>query len=263
MNHQHTTDERAMYAVTAKDRKDICLVIPTYNNAGTLLHVVGDALASGLQIIVVNDGSTDATEDILARVSNIEVVSYTPNKGKGNALREAFKRAKSMGFRYAITMDSDGQHFASDIPIFLRAVHKHPDAMIVGSRDLESENMPSKNSFANRFSNFWFHLQTLQYLPDTQTGYRLYPLAYLGSLWWVTSRYEAELEILVSLAWKGVKLLPVSIRVYYPPAGERVTHFRPCADFIRISILNTILCILALCYGYPRILFNKLKGAKN
>lgn len=57
--------------------------------------------------------------------------------------------------------------------------------------------MPAGNTFANKFSNFWFKVQTCKSLPDTQTGYRLYPLKQMGTMWWVTSRYEAELEMLV------------------------------------------------------------------
>lgn len=236
---------------------DLCIIIPTYNNAGTVRRVVDDAMQSGLKVLVVNDGSTDDTLHRLADLDGIELVTYADNRGKGHALREGFKRARQMGYKYAITMDADGQHFAADIPAFLQIHEQHPDALIVGSRNLQSANMPGKNTFANKFSNFWFHVQTLQYLPDTQTGFRLYPLNAYGSLWWITSRYEAELELLVSAAWKGVKIIDVPIDVYYPPQGQRVSHFRPAYDFTRISILNTVLCLLAIGYGYPRMMFQR------
>ena len=80
----------------------------------------------------------------------------------------------------------------------------------------------------------------------------------MGGLKVLTSRYEAELEMLVFSAWKGVRLLPVKVGVYYPPAAERVTHFRPAYDFFRISVLNTVLCFLAVVYGYPMLLFHRL-----
>lgn len=236
----------------------LCIIIPTYNNAGTVCRVVQEAQQSGLKVLVVNDGSTDGSAALLSALADVELVSYEINRGKGHALLEGFRRARQLGYDYAITMDADGQHYASDIPVFLQIHEQCPDALVVGSRNLQSENMPGKNTFANKFSNFWFHLQTLQCLPDTQTGFRLYPLKAFGSLWWITSRYEAELELLVSAAWKGVKLIAVPIRVYYPPQGERVTHFRPAYDFTRISILNTILCLLAVVYGYPRMLFQKI-----
>ena len=157
-----------------------------------------------------------------------------------------------------ITLDGDGQHYPEDLPAFFEMAEKHPDAMLIGSRNLRMENMPGGNTFANKFSNFWFKVQTGVSLPDTQSGFRLYQLDKLGSLWYLTSRYEAELEMLVAQCWKRVEMVPVPIDVYYPPAGERVTHFRPFWDFFRISILNTILCILALLYGYPSKLLRKL-----
>ena len=88
-------------------------------------------------------------------------------------------------------------------------------------------------------------------LKDTQTGYRLYPLRKLHGLSLLTSRYEAELELLVFSSWHGVDIISEEVSVYYPPREERVSHFRPVADFTRISVLNTILCVLAIVYALP------------
>ena len=198
-------------------------------------------------MIIVNDGSTDETPEVLKTLSDtITIVSYAKNRGKGHALVEGFRKAKELGFTHAVTMDADGQHFADDIPLLLEEMKKDPEAIIVGSRNLTEENMPRQNTFANRFSNFWFHLQTGINLPDTQSGFRLYPLASLKGLSLITSRYEAELELLVFAAWAGISVKAVNVRVYYPPAEERVSHFRPVYDFFRISVLNTILCVMAL-----------------
>ena len=228
----------------------LCIIIPTYNNAGTIRQVVDDACRICADVIVVNDGSTDDTSEILTTLpSTTTVVSYAKNKGKGHALVEGFRKAKELGFTHAVTMDADGQHFADDIPLLVKAMKKNPDAIIVGSRNLTEENMPPQNTFANRFSNFWFRLQTGIDLPDTQSGFRLYPLASLKGLSLITSRYEAELELMVFAAWAGVSVLSVPVRVYYPPAEERVSHFRPVYDFFRISVLNTVLCIGALLHA--------------
>ena len=228
----------------------LCIIIPTYNNAGTIRQVVVDACRICANVIVVNDGSTDDTSEILTTLpSTTTVVSYAKNKGKGHALVEGFRKAKEQGFTHAVTMDADGQHFADDIPLLVKAMKKNPDAIIVGSRNLTEENMPPQNTFANRFSNFWFRLQTGIDLPDTQSGFRLYPLASLKGLSLITSRYEAELELMVFAAWAGVSVLSVPVRVYYPPAEERVSHFRPVYDFFRISVLNTVLCIGALLHA--------------
>ena len=243
-----------------EERKDICVVMPTYRNAGTVLDVVRRILAQGLPLIVVNDGSPDDTGRLLSDAGlPVEVLTHAQNRGKGIALRTGLEHARKAGYRYAVTIDSDGQHFPEDLPLFVAAIQENPGALIVGSRDLKAENMPGGNSFANRFSNFWFRLQTFRDLPDTQTGYRAYPLDRLPSLRLLTARYEAELALLVFSAWKGVKLVPVPVRVHYPEAEERVSSFRPFRDFARISVLNTVLCGLALVYGYPRMLVNALK----
>lgn len=236
----------------------ICAVIPTYNNQNTILRVIQQVKAQVHDVIVVNDGSTDQTASLLASVGDIHVVEYPKNRGKGYALKQGFLEARRRGFTHVVTVDADGQHRAEDIPLLLAAHKESPRALLVGSRNLAADNMPRSNTFANRFSNFWFYVQTLHRLPDTQTGFRLYPLSALPRLCWLTDKYEAELELLVLAAWKGVELRPVPVSVYYPSPAERVSHFRPLMDFGRISVLNTVLCVLAVVYGYPRMLFNKL-----
>ena len=237
----------------------ICTIMPTYNNGGTLHDVVERVLTYCKDVSGVNDGCTDNSPEVLSLLGErITVVDYGRNRGKGYALKQGFKKAKQMGFDYAITIDSDEQHYPEDIPLFVEALEQHPGALIVGSRNLKQENMPGKNTFANKFSNFWFRLQTWIDLPDTQTGYRLYPLKWLPRIF--SARYEAELSLLVFSAWRGTDLVPIKVNVYYPE--DRVTHFRPFWDFFRISVLNTVLCLVALVYGWPSRLIHKLFGRK-
>lgn len=240
----------------------ICVVVPTYNNAGTLRRVVDDILCYCSDVIVVNDGSTDATAEILSSIKEITVVSFPANKGKGAALKAGFRKAVSMGFDYAITLDSDGQHYAKDIPQFVKTIVENPDSLVIGARDLSCVDINGKSSFANKFSNFWFKVQTGRKLEDTQTGFRAYPLKKLYGLSILTKRYEAELELLVFAAWNGVRIISIPIHVYYPPQSERVSHFRPGPDFTRISILNTILCFGAIVYGLPVRLARNIKDKK-
>lgn len=227
------------------------VIIPTYNNAGTVAKVISDVKAFTADVIVVNDGSTDDTRDILATIDDIRVIDYPNNKGKGYALKLGLKRAYEWGYRYAITIDSDGQHYADDIPTFIESIEQKPDSLLIGARNLTAENMPSKNTFANRFSNFWYKVETGQELSDTQSGFRLYPLEKLQNIHFITRRYEFEVEIIVRAAWRGVNVENVPIKVYYPPVEERVSHFRPLHDFTRISILNTVLVLYALLLYYP------------
>ena len=234
-----------------------CVIIPTYNNSGTVADVVERALKVCPDVIVVNDGSTDNTEAELCGI-NVMVLNHETNMGKGKALKTGLRYAGMNGFTHAVTLDADGQHFPEDIPVLLEASAQHPGDVIVGCRNLTSENMPRGNTFANRFSNFWFRLQTARKLDDTQSGFRVYPLDALHGMGLVTSRYEAELEILVYAAWHGVDVQGVPVRVWYAPEGERVSHFRPFWDFFRISILNTILCFGALLVGLPLALLRKI-----
>ena len=237
----------------------VCVIIPTYNNAGTVTQVIQSVSDYCDDIIVVCDGPTDGTEGLVRQCSTpVRVVAYRPNKGKGKALAAGFREALTEGFRYAITIDSDGQHYASDIPAFVETASEHPDTLIIGSRGLKHDNMPQKSTFANKFSNFWFMVQTGRKLPDTQTGFRLYPLRKMGRMRLLTSRYEAELELLVRSAWRDIPIVPIPISVYYPPQEERVSFFRPGKDFTRISILNTFFCFAAILYGYPSIFARRL-----
>lgn len=257
----------ADFMMVGVEENEVCAVIPTYQNAKTLLKVVTDVHRVVDTVFVVDDGSNDGTAALLDKATGNErpekVLTHPKNCGKGAALKTGLTYARQQGFRYAVTVDADGQHRADDIPALLKAVEEEPDALAIGSRGLQHENMPAKSTFANRFSNFWFALQTLQRLPDTQSGLRVYPLRCLHGLRWMSARYEAELTLLVFSAWAGVKLLPVPVSVYYPPRDQRVTHFRPGRDFTRISVLNTLLCFLMVVYGWPRIFCRQIaRGVK-
>ena len=231
--------------------KKCCVIIPTYNNHQTIEQVINDVLKYTDQVVVVNDGSTDTTSEILIKFNNIEVVNYPKNKGKGYALRKGFRFSWSKGYEYAITIDSDGQHFASDLPTFVEAIEENPNAIIIGNRNMEQAGIPSKSSFGNRFSNFWFRFETGIKMPDTQSGYRLYPLKPISKMIFFTRKYEFEIEVIVRAAWKGVNVTDVPIQIYYAPIETRISHFRPFRDFSRVSILNTFLVIYALLIVKP------------
>lgn len=253
-------DTRISQKKTLRDR-GICVIIPTYDNCGTIVDIVKRAQNQCSDVIVVSDGCTDGTVDLLnAMDSPPTVIELKRNCGKGAALRAGFRYALAKGFAYAITIDGDGQHYPEDLPSLLDANMRHPGAIIVGERkDLDTVERSKGSRFANSFSNFWFFVQTGRRLKDTQTGYRLYPLKHLRGLSLLTSRYEAELELMVFASWHGVKLFSEPVRVYYPPREERVSHFRPGMDFLRISILNIVLTVLAVVYGLPLRLFNALR----
>lgn len=228
-----------------------CVIIPTYNNQQTISQVITDVLKFTNNIIVVNDGATDSTLELIKAFTSIQIISYSPNRGKGIALRTGIKAAQDKGYCYAITIDSDGQHFADDIPVFIDKIEEAPDSLLIGARNLNQENMPKKNTFGNKFSNFWFMLFTGINLPDTQSGYRLYPIQKMKGARYFTSKYEFEIEVSVKAAWRGIPVLPVPIKVFYAEGDKRISHFRPGKDFTRISLLNVYLFVPAMLWYKP------------
>lgn len=239
------------------DELKICVIVPTYNNHKTLNRVLNSVLEYTNKVVIVNDGSTDETATILKDYSDLVQIHHEENSGKGVALRNGFKKAIDLGYEYAITIDSDGQHFASDIPVFINEVVIDKNVLLIGGRNMTQEGVPKKSSFGNKFSNFWFWFETGIKLEDTQSGYRLYPLKSIPKKYF-TRKFEFEIEVIVRSAWKGVIVKNVPIKVLYDPS-ERVSHFRPFKDFTRISILNTILVVITLLYIKPRDLFFSLK----
>ncbi|MDR3309677.1 MAG: glycosyltransferase family 2 protein [Tannerella sp.] len=239
-----------------------CVIIPTYNNVGTVKAVVDDVWERTGQVVIVNDGSTDGTTEILKPYERggVEIISYRRNRGKGYALRKGFYCAESF-YRGAITLDADGQHSVEEIAEFLPLIKEHPQAVIVGQRIIEGD-MPAKNTFANSFSNFWFTVFTWRRLRDTQNGYRYYPLFAMSEMYPFCRGYAAEFELLVRCAWRGFRFITVPVHVYYPPKDKRVSHFRPVVDFLRITALNIILIPLAIVYGYPSLLYYRLYPKK-
>jgi len=236
----------------------VCVIIPTFNNQNTLKRVVDGVLHYTNDIIIVNDGSTDGTADILKDYPKLTQIHFSKNKGKGAALREGCKKATQNGFEYAITIDSDGQHYPDDIPVFLNELEKEDRALLIGSRNMTQDSVPKGSSFGNKFSNFWFWAETGIRLNDTQSGYRLYPLNPLNKIKFYTNKFEFEIEVIVKAAWNGIPVKNVPVKVLYDE-NERVSHFRPFKDFARISVLNTWLVLVALLYIKPRDLLLKLK----
>lgn len=237
-----------------------CVIIPTYNNYKTLQQVIEGILVYTEAVIVVNDGSTDTTSEILLQFPQIQQIHLLKNKGKGNALRHGFNHAESLGYRYAITIDSDGQHFPEDISVFIKALEqeKNKKLLLIGARSMTQLGVPKKSSFGNKFSNFWFWVETGNRLVDTQSGFRLYPLFAMKNLKLYTNKFEFEIEAIVKAAWSGIEVKNIPIQVHYE-LENRVSHFRPFKDFTRISILNTWFVIVTFLFIKPRDLFRKLK----
>ncbi|NDV23256.1 DUF2062 domain-containing protein [Desulfovibrio sp. JC022] len=213
------------------------IVIPVYNHGATLRDVAVRAMQYG-EVLIVDDGSTDGA---LAEISDLglTVVSHDENFGKGQAILTAAEKARELGKTHIITIDADGQHFPEEIPDFIAAIKENPEAIFVGSRNFEGQNVPGSSKFGRSFSNFWLRVQTGIKLSDVQSGFRAYPLEIFSVIKTSETRYAFEVEILVKSAWAGYDLKDIPIEVHYPAPDERVSHFDAIKDNVRISLLNT------------------------
>ncbi len=240
-----------------------CVIVPTYNNAHSLDQFLADLKLYTNRIIIINDGSTDGTAGILRKYSEFHHKEHPENKGKGTALKTGFKFAEKLGYDYAITIDSDGQHYPDDLDVFLTELEtrkeKDPDLLLVGDRNMGRDGIPGKSSKGNRFSNFWFLVVTGIDLHDTQSGYRLYPVKLINSLKLITWKFELEIEVLVKAAWKKAEVKNIPIKVLYQE-DQRVTHFRPVWDIVRIVLLYMWFVLVSFFYIHPR---NKYQDFKN
>jgi uncharacterized protein (DUF2062 family) len=221
------------------------VVIPVYNHKDALRSVVERALHLHSLVIVVDDGSTDGSADTLKDLP-VHLVRLARNSGKGAALLAGAEAAAQEGATHIISLDADGQHYPEDIPLFLEAIATLPHAVIVGCRDFSVPHVPASSRFGRSFSAFWMCVQTGVKVCDMQSGFRAYPLHVLRCLTLTEPGYAFEIEVLVRAAWAGFHVHEIAVRVYYPPAAERVSHFRLFKDNARISLLNTRLTIRAL-----------------
>ena len=210
-----------------------CILIPCFNHSATVGTVVAAAREHG-PVLVIDDGSTEPLPDL----GLVPVLRLPVNRGKAAALRAGFERARQEGYTHAITMDSDGQHYAADLPQFIAMATAQPEALAVGVRDLVAAGAPVGRRRSNAVSSFWFRVETGVRLADTQCGFRCYPLALTQRVKAAAERYAFELEFMVRAAWLNIPLLPVPVRCTYSPEQMRHSHFRPVVDLVRITLMN-------------------------
>lgn len=217
---------------------NILVVIPLYNHATRVREVVERTLRIHDQLLVVDDGSTDAGAAVLEGL-DVRIIRQPVNRGKGEALRTALIEAERLGFSHIVTLDADGQHYPEDLPSFFAAIETDPCGIHVGKRNFAQSTIPGSSRFGRKFSNFWLRVQTGKSLGDTQSGFRAYPVKIVLGLPLYEKHYSFEVEVLVRAAWAGVQLYDVEIQVFYPPATERISHFRGFMDNFRLTLLNT------------------------
>lgn len=204
-------------------------IVPAYFEERNIADVVRGIRGQGMSVLVVDDGSTDATAE-QAVAAGATVLRHPVNRGKGAALQTGFHHAIQQGVSWIVTMDSDGQHDPADLPSFC-ALASGDIAVIVGNRMGDIADMPRLRRLTNRFMSWLLSLMIGQRVADTQCGYRAYRADVLPLLFTKTTRYDAESEVLVRLGRAGYRIESVPIRTIYHAAPK--SKINPFADTAR------------------------------
>lgn len=219
-----------------------CVLVPCLNEALAIGKVLESVLALGAPVIVIDDGSDDATPQIVGALP-VTLLRHHERRGKGEALRTGFREALRRGYAAAVTMDGDGQHVAADIPRLRAAAARHPHHIVIGARLVNRHKQPSYRRWANNFADWGISWACGQRIVDTQSGQRWYPRAALELADIDTGGFVFESEILIEAAWqRGVRVASVPIESRYEhachqgPRQFRISHFKPVPDFMRITL---------------------------
>jgi glycosyltransferase involved in cell wall biosynthesis len=213
-------------------------IIPAYNEEKTIRGLVEGTVCQIGRVVVVNDGSTDNTQGQIEDLP-IELLSYTVNQRKANALWQGFQLVleSDSELKGIITLDGDGQHRPEDIPRLLEAYGKYPDHLIIGARTRDWRLFPPIRRWANQLANLGISLAAGCSVPDTQSGFRLYPASLLRSLQADSDRYNGfvfESEVIIEAVKLGYKVHSIPIAAVYGN-DLRKSHFRPARDTIEIG----------------------------
>jgi glycosyltransferase involved in cell wall biosynthesis len=221
--------------MSAIAQERVAILIPALNEELAIRRIVESALAIVPDVIVVDDGSTDRTAEILAELPVILIRHASP-KGKGESLRDGFREALRRGFDAVVAMDGDGQHEAADIPRMLAAARKYPDSLVIGARIRTRENQPNARRRANAVADWGISWGCGIPVADTQSGQRYYPRKVMQLVDLPAQGFVFEAAILIAAVRElgcGVVSIPIDTRYN----GEfRLSHFRPVRDVTLITL---------------------------
>ena len=222
------------------------VLIPSYNPGPKVIETVKASLSRWAPVWVVVDGSTDDSArrltDLAATEPDLKIWVLPKNRGKGAAVLFGLKQAQAEGFRYALTLDSDGQHPTEAIPAFMQASAQHPNAMILGCPVFDA-SAPSLRVKGRKISNWWANLETLwSGIGDSLFGFRVYPIDCLIAVMkrqiWMR-RFDFDVEAVVRLSWRGVAAvnLPAPVRYFSAQEGG-VSHFKYWRDNLLLTWMH-------------------------
>ncbi|MGF6841776.1 putative LPLAT superfamily acyltransferase [Paraburkholderia youngii] len=240
-----------------------CIVIPIYNHKDAIGATVANLAVHGLPIFVVDDGSDEPTQQVLAALAlqcaqQMTLLRLPENGGKGAAVMAGLRAARAAGYTHALQIDADGQHDATDVPRFIDAARAEPGAVILG-RPVYDDSVPKARLYGRYLTHVWVWIETLSLtIRDSMCGFRLYPLALACELIdgvRLPTRMDFDIEILVRLHWRRAAFRSIPTRVTY--AADGVSHFDVLWDNVRISRSHTRL-VFGMLMRLPMLLAHKL-----
>jgi len=236
------------------------VVIPAYNEAATVRDVATRARRQCPNVIVVDDASSDGTDEALTGL-DVTLLRNESNRGKAGSLVRGFEHALSHGAAGVLTLDADGQHAPEEISSFIERFCNDPNAFIVGVRQRNQRRASFWRYTANRIADFWIGWAAGRLIEDSQSGFRLYPARLLREVMVPYGREESfvyESEILIEAARQGFSIGNVAVSVS-PRSGPSPSHFRPLLDILKITrmVAWKLICRGMFLYGLYRVIFWK------
>ena len=208
------------------------ILIPAYNAALQLEKLITQikVLAPAIDILVINDGSTDETISIV-KSQNCNVLTNNTNQGKGYSLKRGFVYAVDKEFDYLITIDADLQHCPEDIPRFISNAGE--DQIAIGTRDLSIGNMPLSRWLSNNLTSLMVSIFGGKVIRDSQSGFRMFDLKVLKKMKAESHRFDFESELLFQTGLFNIKIKEMPIRTIYNNENSSISHFGDTIRFIK------------------------------
>ena len=211
------------------DRASVAAVIPAYLEEKHIADVVRRTLQQLDHVVVVDDGSSDATAKN-GRDAGAEVIVHEHNLGKGESIKSGFRHWLERGFEYVVILDGDGQHLPEEIDRFLAVASPATAQLVVGTRMNDVREMPFVRRAVNRYMSLKISRLCGQGIPDTQCGFRMVHRSIIPDLLGGTERFDYETEMLILASWAGCHIASVPITTVY---SDEVSSIHPIRDTLR------------------------------
>ena len=239
-------------------------IIPVYRHGATLEAVIQNIAGFNYPVLVVDDGNDAENrayiDAVAKKYSFVTVVTRSKNGGKGHALMDGIKKAYELGITHILQLDSDGQHDAGKAERFFTLSKENPDAIICAYPEYDAD-APKSRVNGRKFANGWIHIVTLSHeIKDGMIGFRIYPVEpfvkMLKHTLYIDGRMGFDIEVLVKMFWRGVRIISEPVKVFYPENG--ISNYNYFTDSLRLTSVYSRLCI-GLIFHAPILLFRKIK----